>query len=89
MSAEARQGAEAGPSNAGLAAGVEARFGSPNQASTVAIQTCLQTGPRQSSSCGKSNPHIQRSNADLTSMTVSLACLLLRSACRLKCSTAK
>ncbi|KAL0055144.1 hypothetical protein WJX82_007626 [Trebouxia sp. C0006] len=42
--AEVRQGAEAGPSNAGPAAGVEARFGPPNQASTLAIQTCLQTG---------------------------------------------
>ena len=88
MSAEARQGAEAGPSNAGPAVGVEARFGLPNQASTVAIQTCLQTGPCQTS-CGKNNPHIQHSNAHLTSMTVSLACPLLRSACRLKCSTAK
>ena len=88
MSAEARQGAEAGPSNAGLAAGVEARFGPPNQASTVAIQTCLQTGTCRLS-CGKNNPHIQRSNADLTSMTVSLACPLLRSSCKLQCSTAK
>ena len=42
--AEVRQGAEAGPSNAGPSSGVEARFGPPNQASTAAIQTCLQTG---------------------------------------------
>lgn len=43
--AEVRQGAEAGPRNAGASSGVEARFGPPYQASTAAIQTCLQTGP--------------------------------------------
>ncbi len=46
LAAEVRQGAEAGPSDAGPSSGVEARFGPPNQLGTAAIQACLQTGLR-------------------------------------------
>ena len=44
MPAEVRTGAQAGPSNEGATTAVAARFGPPNQASTKAIQTCLQAG---------------------------------------------
>lgn len=44
LAAEVQQGAKAQSSNAGPATAVEARFGLPNQQSTAAIQTCLQTG---------------------------------------------
>ena len=82
-----RQGAEAGPSiaPAGPLAGVEARFGPPNQASTVAIQTCLQTGNCQPS-FGHKDPHMQHSKVDLAGMTVLPAYPLLHSACKLNCS---
>ena len=44
LTAEMKQGAEAGPSNAALGSAVSARYGMPGQTTTAAIQACLQSG---------------------------------------------